>query len=198
MLFRISERQPKFFSVPVALMDFIIGAMELIGKVIPPVGVRLFCTALRKHHAAHAACQGHAVGKCINLPSNLPSNQGITQRGQQANVSALPHCRIRQSSAASASTTPRRVCWCGTMGGRRTTLMPRHPMEKTPWRLSSTRPSARGWPARSSEMPLSSDDLNCAFQNCFARRWRSKRRKARPGGLLSFMNFGAECVGVES
>ena len=40
MLFRITGREPKFFSVPVKLMDIIIGAMELIGKVIPPVGVR--------------------------------------------------------------------------------------------------------------------------------------------------------------
>lgn len=43
MLFRITGREPKFFSVPVALMDIIIGAMELIGKVIPPVGVRRHC-----------------------------------------------------------------------------------------------------------------------------------------------------------
>lgn len=40
MLFRITGRDPKFFSVPVALMDFIIGLLELVGKVIPPVGVR--------------------------------------------------------------------------------------------------------------------------------------------------------------
>ena len=40
LLFDIAGQPPKFLSVPVALMDFIIGAMELIGKIIPPVGVR--------------------------------------------------------------------------------------------------------------------------------------------------------------
>lgn len=40
MLFRITGKEPKFFSVPVALMDFIIGLLEAVGKVIPPVGVR--------------------------------------------------------------------------------------------------------------------------------------------------------------
>ena len=40
MLFELARREPKFISVPVGLMDFIIGAMETIGKVIPSVGVR--------------------------------------------------------------------------------------------------------------------------------------------------------------
>ncbi len=40
MLFELAGRKPKFISVPVGLMDFIIGAMETIGKVIPSVGVR--------------------------------------------------------------------------------------------------------------------------------------------------------------
>ena len=41
MLFHITGQTPKFFGVPVALMDFIIGLLELVGKVIPAVGVRL-------------------------------------------------------------------------------------------------------------------------------------------------------------
>ncbi len=40
MLFELAGREPKFISVPVGLMDFIIGAMETIGKVIPSIGVR--------------------------------------------------------------------------------------------------------------------------------------------------------------
>lgn len=39
MLFRITGKEPKFFGVPVAFMDFIIGLLETIGKVIPAVGV---------------------------------------------------------------------------------------------------------------------------------------------------------------
>ena len=39
MLFQLAGREPKYISVPVALMDFIIGAMELVGKAIPSVGV---------------------------------------------------------------------------------------------------------------------------------------------------------------
>ena len=41
MLFDLAGRKPKFISVPVGLMDFIIGAMETIGRVIPSVGVRM-------------------------------------------------------------------------------------------------------------------------------------------------------------
>lgn len=40
MLFQLAGKEPKYISVPVALMDFIIGAMELVGKAIPSVGVR--------------------------------------------------------------------------------------------------------------------------------------------------------------
>ena len=40
MLFELAGQKPKFISVPVGLMDFIIGAMETIGKVIPSIGVR--------------------------------------------------------------------------------------------------------------------------------------------------------------
>lgn len=48
MLFRITGKDPKFFGVPVGLMDFIIGLLETIGKVIPPVGVPfLFPTPLQ-------------------------------------------------------------------------------------------------------------------------------------------------------
>lgn len=41
MLFQLAGKEPKYISVPVALMDFIIGAMELVGKAFPSVGVRL-------------------------------------------------------------------------------------------------------------------------------------------------------------
>ena len=46
MLFQLAGREPKFISVPVGLMDFIIGAMETIGRVIPSIGVRMPVSAL--------------------------------------------------------------------------------------------------------------------------------------------------------
>ena len=60
MLFELAGRKPKFISVPVALMDFIIGAMETIGKVIPSIGVRIIgrCSPNQWQLGAHW-CPNH-------------------------------------------------------------------------------------------------------------------------------------------
>jgi divinyl chlorophyllide a 8-vinyl-reductase len=54
MLFRITGREPKFFSVPVALMDAIIGLLELVGKVIPPVGDSAEFGRIGKYYATES------------------------------------------------------------------------------------------------------------------------------------------------
>ena len=71
ILFRVTGKEPKYFGVPVALMDFIIGLLDLIGKVIPPVGVRprrrpsarrtLLHPLLEQ---SHLICPEHASSRC--------------------------------------------------------------------------------------------------------------------------------------
>jgi len=54
MLFRIMGKEPKYFGVPVALMDFIIGLLETIGKLIPAVGESAEFGRIGKYYATES------------------------------------------------------------------------------------------------------------------------------------------------
>ena len=64
-LFRLAERKPSFIKVPVALMDGIIGFLDLLAKVFP--GLEVSCCLLSTHasDALMKACV--ATGRMLSM-----------------------------------------------------------------------------------------------------------------------------------